>query len=190
MTFLKKAMVALIATMTMAVAGGNVAPVSEPVQVIESTKDFYVGFSGQAILNDRVDFLDYTGALTDAAYGVGLQAGYTFIRYGDFATAIEARYTYSWADRTLGDTGVLSGFIKPSYDFGVVTAYGLVGYSQVNVEAFDRVNDWSYGGGLAVDLNDDWEIFADYTVTPDLETGFDYTKFDNEIVTIGANYKF
>ena len=172
----------------MALAGGDIVEVAE-VRVAPAVKNFYVGGSAQAILANRVDYLSFN-VLDEAAYGVGIQAGYVFYRAGAFSTAVEARYTYSWDDKTLGDTGVLSGFIKPIYDFGSVKAYGLVGYSDVNVDILGTSDGFAWGLGLATDINDDFEVFADYTVNPDFDAGYGINDFDNEIVTIGLNYKF
>lgn len=190
---MKKILLAAIAALTfgaVAQAGGDIIPVQEVV-VVPAEKDFYVGFSGQTVLSDRASRTDF---LDDAAYGVGVQAGYTFLRSGAFSTAVEARYTYSWADKSLGDTGVLSAFLKPGYDFGPVAVYGLVGYANVDVDAFGSNSDWAYGAGLSTELSSSWEVFVDYTVNPDYDkadlTSFDISKFDNEVVTVGLNYKF
>lgn len=198
MTFLKKAMVALAATFTMAVAGGDVAPISEPtviIEVVEAESNFYAGVNAQAVLGDRLDYLGLD-IFDDADYGVGVQAGYTFLRSGNFSTAVEARYTYSWSDRTLGDTGILSGFVKPAYDFGPVSAYALVGYSEVDISGsvngtnIGSSDGFAWGLGLAGDVADNLELFVDYTVNPGFDTGFDIADFDNEVVTVGINYLF
>lgn len=188
---MKNMILSLALASTMAFAGGDVeyVPAAE-VKVIEADKDFYIGGSVQTVLSDRVEFLDAQSALNDAAYGIGIQGGYTFLKYQDFTTSIEGRYTYSWADRTLGDTGVLSGFIKPAYDFGPVTAYGLVGFSEVDVDILGTSDGFAWGLGLSKAVNSDWDAFIDYTVNPDFEEGFAFDTFDNEVVTVGLNYKF
>ncbi len=184
-----KMLTSLAVASVMVMAGGDIAPKMAEVEVAPVSKDFYVGLNGQAILDNRVDFLGLD-AFDDAAYGVGVQAGWVFFRSGAFSTAVEGRYTYSWADRTLGDTGVLSAFLKPTYDFGTVAVYGLVGYSSVDIQELGETNDYAYGGGLAVDINEDFEVFADYTINADFESGKIVNDFDNEVVTVGINYKF
>ncbi len=171
-------------------AGGAIAPVEEPVVLIPVVeKNFYVGGNVQAVLGDRADFLG-TDMLDNAAWGVGIQGGYTFLRSGDFSTSVEARYSYAWADRTLGDTGILSGFIKPAYDFGPVSGYALLGYSEVDIDALGTSDGFAWGLGVSGDINDDIELFVDYTVNPDFDHGYNFSEFDNEVITVGMNYKF
>jgi len=190
---MKKIMVAALAACTMAIAGGDITPVE--VEAAPVTKDFYVGVSGQATIQttEISDTFDSV-AWDNAKYGVGIQAGYVFFRSGDFSTAVEGRYTYSW-DEVNGidlDTGILSGFLKPAYDFGPVTGYALIGYSQVDLDVLGTSDGFAWGLGISGDVTDSIEVFMDVTVNPDFNNGVDtiLLDVDHEVITLGVNYKF
>ncbi len=188
---MKKILVAFTALMAMAFAGGDIAPIVEeaPAPV---TKNFYVGINGQALVR-TVDTDIFDGTTWDeAAYGIGAQAGWVFFRTGDFSTAVEGRYTYSWDDDGFGDTGVLSAFLKPAYDFGPVTGYALIGYSDVDVDTIGSTDGFAWGLGISGDVAQNIEVFVYYTVNPDFNEDFKYAlaNFDHEVITIGLNYKF
>ena len=125
---IKLSLVAMLATSTMIMAGGDIAPVEAEVVVIPTTKDFYIGFNTE-LAKDTVWFSDST---------IGVQAGWTFFRAGAFDTAVEARYTTNISDAF--DTYSYGAFIKPGYSFDVVKAYGLVGYSDSNDNDFSDLN--------------------------------------------------
>ena len=185
---------ALVAATTMAVAGGDIAPTIE-VEVAPVTKDFYVGVNGQATIatTEISDTFDSV-AWDNAKYGVGIQAGYVFFRSGDFSTAVEGRYTYSWDDATAlsYDTGILSGFLKPAYDFGPVTGYALVGYSQVDLDTLGTSDGFAWGVGISGDVTESVELFLDVTVNPDFDNDINtiLVDVDHEVITFGVNYKF
>lgn len=81
------------------------------------------------------------------------------------------------------DTGTINGspytlksplaygvFIRPQLPLGPVTIYGLAGYSYVELQyssatdtPTDSVTDFSFGGGLQIDLGQHWGLNADYT---------------------------
>lgn len=184
---------ALMATMTLGLAGGDIAPVEAPCAIAEPVvKDFYVGVNGQA-LTRTVD-TTYLGGVNfdDTGYGIGAQAGWVFFRTGGFSTALEGRYTYSWDNGLLGDTGVLSGYLKPAYNFGPASAYALIGYSSVDVQTIGTSDGFAWGLGLSTDLTDTFEAFVDFTTNPDFNDGtyLAVTNFDHKVITLGLNYKF
>ena len=195
---MKKILVAAIAALTMgasAFAGGDIAPVETVIVEAPAAKNLYVGVSGQATIQttEISDTFDSV-AWDNAKYGVGIQAGYVFFRSGDFSTALEGRYTYSW-DEVNGvdlDTGILSGFLKPAYDFGPVTGYALIGYSQVDLDVLGTSDGFAWGLGISGDVTDSIEVFMDVTVNPDFNNGVDtiLLDVDHEVITLGVNYRF
>ena len=192
-------MMALVASMTMAFAGGDIAPAVE-VEVAPVAKNFYVGgalTAQQTYLNGTSDWFNDT-ITSETGYGAQAQVGYVFFRSGDFSTAIEGRvaktlYGYGIDEFELdGDTALLtySALIKPQYNFGEFGVYGLVGYgtSKVTDSGFSaRANDVVWGGGANYALGDTWEVFADYTVNPAFE---DVVNVENDVIAVGVNYKF
>ena len=183
MTFFKKlvagfAMVVMVGAS--AFAGGNVeAPVAQVV-VVEDTKPFYVGVSTiVGVAGDRtsIDWFGFTS--------VGVQAGYEFYNAGNFEASVEGRYSTDTANWF--DTYNYGLYLKPGYDMGGVTAYGLVGYQDGadtggfvydNVIAFQ--GELAYGGGLTTDIFG-LDVFADYLYGD---------KTQSEVVTVGVNYRF
>lgn len=171
---INKGLLLSVIASTMIMAGGDVAPVSAPVEVVEvETKDFYVGVSTVVGVTDpdNINWFGYTTA--------GVQAGWTGFRAGNFETSIEARYatdTANWFD-----TYSYGAYVKPGYDLGGVTAYGLVGYQDGDSNDFaDFEGELAYGGGVLTDVLG-LEVFADYLYG-------DKTK--SEVVTVGVNYRF
>ncbi len=190
---MKKFLAVALATLTFGYAGGDITPIETPVVVEQTpvTKDFYVGINGNAVLGDRLNTLGFSVLEDDEAYGIGAQVGYTFYRSGDFETSVEGRYTYSWGSDNLGDTDIWSAFIKPSYDLDYVKAYALLGYSQVNVDSLGNDDGFTWGLGLSKEVVKNFEVFVDYTNTPEFGAGKPICdKFDTEVVTLGVNYKF
>ena len=179
-------MVAALAAMTVTVAsfaGGNIAPVAEQAEIVES-KDFYVGIS--TTLGDSIaqnDFESFTST------GYGAQAGYTFYRAGAFDTSVEARYTaiVTGSIEDFDNIQTYGAFLKPRYNFDAVSVYGLVGYSAVDRYAVST-DGFAYGLGLSTDVYG-YEVFVDYVANDDNEfTGLQDGEFNNEIVSVGVNY--
>ena len=191
---MKKFIMALVATMTMSVmtfAGGDIAPVEEPAIAAPVTKDFYVGghwTANQAFVDGDRSWFEDDDRL---AYGLGGQVGYTFFRSGDFTTAVEGRVTYTFmgdADGSEFWTGDV--MLKPGYAFGDFGVYALAGYTYTDfdIDNFgdDTVDGFVWGGGAQYAINDTVEVFADYTVRPEIIKDV----VNNEVITIGFNYKF
>ena len=185
MTKLKTILVALMATMTMAMAGGNIAPV-QTIEVAPVAKDFYIGVNtsiGESITSNDFRTFETTS--------VGIDAGYVFYRNGAFSTAVEGRYTTimgSYSD--FGDVYTVAGFLKPQYNFGDFGVYALAGYSYVDNGVLDA-DGFAYGVGASYAIADSYEIFVDYVANDSTDLGdFNLDNAQNEIVSVGVNYKF
>lgn len=107
---------------------------------------------------------------------VRLRAGTLLMPY----LAAEAHVAIGTGD----DTGTIGGapytlesplaygvFIRPQLPLGPITVYALAGYSYVELEysstspkpPTDSITDFSFGGGLQVNLGKHWGLNADYT---------------------------
>lgn len=174
MTIFKTLLVALMATMTIAQAGGDIAPAMEPIVVVEpADKNAYVGISTIVGVTDP-DNINWFGYTT-----LGVQAGYTVLRSGNWETAVEARYNTDTAN--FFDTYNYGAYVKPGYNFGNAQVYGLVGYQDGHTNGFtDFEGELGYGGGVLTTIYD-LEVFADYLYGD---------KTQSEVVTVGLNYRF
>ncbi len=187
---MKKILVAFVAFMTLgafAQAGGDIAPV-ETTSVAPVTKDFYVGIS--TTLGESITFEDFESF---SSTGYGVQAGYVFYRDGNFDTAVEARYTTILrGDLEFNDVANYGAFVKPGYNFGSVKAYGLVGYTAIDTPIGDT-DGFAYGLGASTEVYG-YELFIDYVINDDSEFSilgdFDTDSLNNEVLTVGINYKF
>lgn len=180
MTFFKTLIASLamvVAFSSASVAGGDIAPVAEPVVVVEpASKDFYVGVNTViGVTQFTTDNLDWFSLSS-----VGVQAGYTFYRVEAFETSVEARYSTDVDD--IFDTYSVGTFIKPAYNFQTTKAYGLLGYQETNGDTLGSFGgELAYGGGASFDVFKNYSVFADYVYGDDSA---------NEVVTVGLNYKF
>ena len=183
---MKKIALSAILAVTMASAGGDVAPIAKV------DKNFYVGGSLQAVTISLDDSDSDFATLSNTEYGLGVQAGWIFFRSGDFSTALEGRYSYSWDNDDLGDTQILSGFVKPEYNFGALAVYALVGYSYLDTDGFGDYDGFTWGLGAEVPVSDNLAVFVDYTNTPNVDTNtrLGGKDFDYDVITVGMNYKF
>ncbi len=81
--------------------------------------------------------------------------------------------------------------MKPAYDFGPVTGYALVGYSNVDLENFGSADGFAWGVGVSGDVTENVEVFFDITVNPDFDNdNIILVDVDHEVFTLGLNYKF
>ncbi len=100
-------LVAVLAMSTFAIAGGDIAPVEEPVVVVEEPApvgNFYIGgaYAWQAVkIKDGIDDFEYI----DSNFGgIMIDAGYKFNPY----VAVEGRYRFGLSSsNTLGWTNNL-----------------------------------------------------------------------------------
>lgn len=192
----------LLCLSTHSYAGGDIQPVFEPAEpvVIEEaeTTEFYVGLGITAISarSENVS-LDFTSVKTDQDRlgNVNLLAGYTFNEYLN----VEGRYTTSIAYK---DTSTLQGaslFAKVKYPvIDDVEVYALLGYGQVTIDSKSNrqvdVDDsgFQWGLGASYKLDDDMNIFIDYTsLANDMDGVFHgYDGASADAITIGLTYSF
>jgi len=181
MTFFKSLIFAMVASITMSFAGGDVASteVCDVVAVdsLKESRNFYIGVNTALATGSVYDDLEWFDETT-----IGAQAGWVVYRDGSFSTALEGRYSTSADDRAT-DTYSLAGFVKPAYDFEAFEAYGLVGYGDYVLDGADLgdTDGLVYGAGLSVPFIYETDIFVDYVK---------YDETDDEVVAIGLNYSF
>ena len=114
--------------------------------------------------------------LDSSTDSVVLLAGYNFNEY----VGLEGRYYINNSslayDYYLGDTELsdayeaesLTLYVKPQYNFGLITVYGLVGmsansYTTSNLSGSDNDTLFSWGGGAKFNVTQSLGLFADYT---------------------------
>ncbi len=196
---MKHILLAAIAALTfgtIANAGGDIAPIEEPVVVtMEVTNDFYVGGALTAVQTyvDSSWFDDTIDAKT--GYGLGIQGGYVFYRGYDITVAAEARlgstlWAYGWYD---ADLLTYSALLKPQYNFGDFGIYGLAGYgvSDFNSDfGGDKSDGFVWGGGAAYAIDSTWSVFVDYTVNPEFRGFLPNEDVKNDTIGLGFNYSF
>lgn len=108
---------------------------------------------------------------------VRLRAGSVVLPY----LAVEAHVALGTGD----DTGKIGGttpytiesplsygiFVRPQLKLGALSLYGLAGYSYVELEysaalaagnPTDSIKDFSFGGGVQIDIGQHWGLNADY----------------------------
>ncbi len=184
---------ALIAAMsTLAIAGGDIAPVEPVVEPIveESTGAFYLGlaYGWQTLESENTSFFADGSFATsdDVDYGsIMLQAGYKFNDY----VAIEGRYWIGLDEDEIFNTqnanieldswGI---YVKPMYPVTEeFTIYGLLGYADTSVDytlnigggVYTPYNDagnvdgFSWGIGADYAFGENWSVFLDYVVLYD-----------------------
>jgi opacity protein-like surface antigen len=161
-------------------AGGDIAPVEEPIAEIPVVVDdsaFYFGL-GYGILNQTNGNIVVATARPDIEYNVDtafVQAGYMFNKY----LAVEGRFWYGVNDLTetiasvetklSGDYSAWGIYVKPMYPItDSINIYALIGYGSVKL-AMDNGEKWdtdglSYGAGLSFNFTKNLSIFADYIV--------------------------
>jgi len=174
--------VAAMAMSTFAIAGGDIAPVEEPMVEVEpviTDAGLYLGL-GYSFFKSDSKFFDFSHtsrdidlAFDDDYSAIMLQAGYKINSY----VAVEGRY---WAGITdnefdlFGDTinseaNAWGIYVKPMYPVtDAIDIYALLGYASVNVDTSDLIGDmdldgFSWGLGVAYSFTDSISIFVDYT---------------------------
>jgi len=185
--------VAVLAMSSFAVAGGDIAPVEEPVVVVEPVIEdsgFYIGlgYGWQALTVD--DTLDGYNYLDENFGSIMIDAGYKFNSY----VAVEGRYWFGlsssndlgWrndipSDITIDEWGI---YVKPMYPVtDAFDIYALLGYASA-----DLTYDLASGGSLTSDSVDgfSWGLGAEYAFTDNLSMFIDYTSIVNEEEAIVA----
>ena len=190
---MKKLLMALIATVSIVFAGGGIAPVepSVPVQVVKDKTGFYVGVgltANQEYVRGESNWFN-DDAKAETGYGYNLIAGYKFVQMGDFGASVEARYGQGvWDDNGL-DTAQYFVAVKPDYALAdTFTIYALAGYGRSDFKGLSTRDGFVYGGGVEYALTDSFGVFGDYVVNPYVKIADE--KIENDVITIGVNYKF
>jgi len=188
---------AIMAMSTFAIAGGDIAPVEEPmVEVAAPVVDdsgFYLGLAYSYMDTERVLLYPET---IDTSWNAGmLQAGYKFNQY----IAVEGRYwltvgdadfssTENWNDGLIKeneentDLDTWGIYVKPMYPVtDAFDIYALLGYAQSKIEV-----DLSHGVGVAVDDGAfSWGLGAAYSFTENLSVFADYVVlYDDTVIPV------
>ena len=178
-------LVAILATSTFALAGGDIAPVEPVVEYVEPASEvggFYLGLGYGAMKADLSTDLFNINKESDTFNQVMLQAGYKFNEY----VAIEGRYyigtddsSWNWYDGQAG-AQILGGqsvsadawdlFVKPMYPVtDSMNIYALLGYGETQFDYswgrntnFGDTGGFAWGLGADYAFNDNWAIFVDY----------------------------
>ncbi|MCB5278920.1 MAG: porin family protein [Candidatus Cloacimonetes bacterium] len=169
---MKKAILIILALGAMASANGFYGGVSE--------------INHQRFFNDSRDWFS-TGHDNSLNYGAGVQLGYNAGNIGEMEVAAELRASKVYVDTFDGtkDMDTYSAFVKLGTDISGFTPYLLAGYTVIDSELDHiTVRDFSWGLGISKAISDKVDIFVDYTVLPKIRV------VNNEVVTVGLNYKF
>ena len=212
-------LVAVLAMSTFAVAGGDIAPVEEPVvvvpEVIAPSGAFYLGLAyglqdNQMIVSDDLNVFQDVTVFDHTQNSVMLQAGYKFNEY----VAVEGRYwfgmdeTFNFDNETYDVSADSWGiYVKPMYpvtdafDIYALLGYGSSEYSYSQKFAnhahidnsTDALDGFSWGLGGAYSFTDNVAVFVDYVSLYDDNKGLDARyDADYEISTwnFGVTYQF
>ena len=211
--------VAVFAMSSFAVAGGDIAPIEEPVVeevvVVENLDaGLYLGLGYGFLTGESTDYhrgLDVT--LIDEDFNqIMIQAGYKFNSY----VAIEGRYWFGLdtgidfaddfldVDQSVDSWGI---YVKPMYPVtDAFDVYALLGYAGSEYEVSNYgstytpdldLDGFSWGLGVAYSFNENVSIFADYVSLYDDDN--DWTEEGNIVHTIsdkistinvGVSYNF
>ena len=198
-------LVAVLAMSTFAIAGGDIAPVEEPVvvvpEVIESisTGAFYLGAAYGLLSTDAEEKFPTVGNTTltrdfgsDDFSQFMLQAGYKFNDY----VALEGRYWIGMDDNTWTHYNTLDVtaeidtwgiYVKPMYpvteSFDI---YALLGYADADYTVKGS------GYTLTADAFDgfSWGIGADYSFTDSVNNAGNNVDFTIDTWNFGVTYQF
>jgi len=192
-------LVSVLALNSFAFAGGDLAPVVEPI-IEEDNSAFYIGLGIDSMeLND-----DTTGEEITRG-GVSFIAGYQYNEY----IAIEGRYNLgistdynegTWqAVQDYDDDMTAWGiYLKPMYpiteEFDIYALLGYGGIELTNIAGGDPYESgFQWGLGAQYEVVESWTISLDYVSLYD-GTGLDYRAqlddIDADIWTLAVSYKF
>ena len=203
--------VAVLAMSSFAVAGGDIAPVEEPIVVPEpviTDSGFYLGLAyswlnvnvnkSVNIDSDNNGRLDFSQDVLDSDLSdIMVQAGYKFNSY----VAIEGRYWFgldSTTDWYFGDnfnpiidTGIdaFGIYVKPMYPVtDAFDIYALLGYGAAEITASGTVNgtNWDYTSDTADGFS--WGLGAAYSFTDSLAVFVDYVSIYDNALTVDDFY--
>lgn len=206
----------VMAMSTLAIAGGDIAPVEPMVEApmveeVKSATGLYAGIAygmvnTDASITDGVD----TATLELDHKTVMLQAGYEFNPYiaieGRYWTAVgdaDAKLTFDGQSDSADlddDSNAWGIYLKPMYPVTPeFTAYGLVGYGNVELDLEGVSGDESqfqWGLGASYAVNDNFAVFIDYVAMydDDQRIQFEGETLDGDIEVdswnFGVTYKF
>ena len=196
---MKKILLALVAAMTMAVAGPSTTEVAE---VIVPEQNIYAGITGvmnQTYLDGESDWFNDT-LFAETNGGFGVQGGYVFLRSDAFTVSAEGRY--QWISGDVVDIEIGSLYVKPAVAFDAFNVYALLGYADVSTTNFVIIGDgvtisdistdgFAWGVGASGKVTENIEVFVDYTVQPVFEGITEFGEdIDNDSINVGINYYF
>ena len=197
---MKKTLLLSVIASTMIMAGGDIAPIEEPVVVVPviDNSSFYIGLAYSYVSAEIDD--------TEKGNAYSLIAGYNFNQY----IAIEGRYGQTFGDMDVSDVAYSLGncvgdcerevtyaslYLKPQYpvteSFNI---YALLGYGEVQARETSG-NGFQWGLGANYEITENIGIFVDYTslYNDDLDDVVlpGYT-FDSQITStnVGLTYSF
>ena len=202
--------VAVLAMSSFAVAGGDIAPVEEPVIVAEpviTDSGFYLGLAygwmnASSTATYSMDNADGSSIIVennlfDEDYSeIMIQAGYKFNSY----VAIEGRYWFGLSDTI--NSGLIAGlpydvdnsvdawgiYVKPMYPVtDAFDIYALLGYAAAEYDL------QAVSGTLTTNVNGDtadgfsWGLGASYAFTDNVAVFVDYVSIYDDSVDVGAS---
>jgi len=195
--------VAVAAMSSFALAGGDIAPVEEPIVVVEevmpSTGGLYLGLA-YGFMNAEITDQAYVGnfdveetILDEDFSSIMLQAGYDFNQY----VGVEGRYWFGLdTDTTLGRGDFASDvtvdawgiYVKPMYPVSeAFNVYALLGYAGAYITVdqdnapkltSDSVDGFSWGLGAEYRFSDTVGLFVDYVMIYDDEEDYIVDGYD------------
>jgi len=193
--------VAVLAMSSFAVAGGDIAPVEEPVIVAEpviTDGGFYLGLAYSALSGTRTETYDNGNGVTiedewasDTYSEVMIQAGYKFNSY----VAIEGRYWFGIEDtiasRAIAGVGLVDFdasidawgiYVKPMYPVtDAFDIYALLGYGAAEYD-YSASNNSNLTAKYNTDSLDgfSWGLGASYAFTDNVAIFVDYVSIYND----------
>ena len=200
---IKLSSVTMLILSSMAMAGGDIAPVEpiidEPIIAtpIVKSNGLYIGL-GYSCMQMGLDTPDVDMRAMSSISGI---IGYDVNSY----FAIEGRYTKSLSDINYEtwtidedrdwDMSSVGIYLKPKYAWNKFGIYGLLGYGQVKLDngSTHTENGLQYGVGVNVAATEKVDVYVDYRRLYD-DTNFDGFAEGQDVAvnsfTVGVNYKF
>jgi len=197
-------MVALLTiTSNFSIAGGNIVPVVEPIEVAqpEVVIDNDIQYDG-AYVGLGATHMVMNEAVTTDGYALSFIAGYYFNRY----FGIEGRYSRTIVDvdvdqgaEIISQSDVLENmgvYFKPMFNLTTGFAfYGLAGYGQSSYEKGDTTykgEGFQWGLGAKYELAEGFGIFIDYLdmYNDDNFDGIMVNDITYGSLTVGTTYIF
>ena len=184
--------VAVMAMSTFAIAGGDIAPVEEPmVEVAAPVVDDSGLYLGLAYGLGNFDTTQHNKNRSDDwnYNNIMIQAGYKFNSY----IAIESRYWFGLDEDIIpfdsnpytysSDTWGI--YVKPMYPVtDAFDIYALLGYASTDASVDNPTDSWNFGGDLD---GFSWGLGAAYSFTDNLSAFIDYVNIYDDSTDHGHN---